>query len=198
MTAQPWVGFIESTETERLRLERWDHDRHGPALDAVNRDCEVMRYLNDGVGLSWQESDELSLGIARHWREHGFGLWAAVERTSGDTLGFVGVCRPLWFAALLPAVEVGWRLRRDAWGSGYATEGARVALRASFETLGLTEVIALVHPDNARSAGVARRLGMRVERRVPHPFRPHPLDVHVVSRHGAAGPSGEELGGRGA
>jgi RimJ/RimL family protein N-acetyltransferase len=75
---------------------------------------------------------------------------------------------------------VGWRLRRDAWGHGYATEGARAALRAGFEEFGLEEVTAFIHPDNHRSSAVADRLGMMYETRVPHPDRPHDVDVYVA------------------
>lgn len=180
MEGAPLIDGFLRVETERFWLERWDHERHGPGLDAVNADPEVMTYLNAGVPFTRYESRELSFGIARHWETYGFGLWAVVEKMSGETLGFAGICRPLWFPALLPAVEVGWRLRREAWGSGYATEGARPAIRAGFEQLGLDQVIALVHPENARSAAVTRRLGMRLDRRVDHPFRSHPLDVFVA------------------
>lgn len=180
MGALPRTEAMARVETERLWLERWEHDRHGPGLDAVNGDAEVMRYLNDGVPFSRHESRELSIAIGRHWEHYGFGLWAAVEKASGQTLGFVGLCHPLWFPVLLPAVEVGWRLRREAWGLGYATEGARAALAAGFGVLGLDDVIALVHPDNVRSAAVTRRLDMRLDRRVAHPFRRHDVDVFVT------------------
>ena len=73
---------------------------------------------------------------------------------------------------MLDRVEVGWRLRREAWGAGYATEGARAALRDGFGTLGLEEIVSFVHPENARSLAVTGRLGMRVEREVPHPSAP--------------------------
>ena len=117
-----------------------------------------------------------------HWEKHGFGLWAAVELASERTLGFIGLSHPRWFPALAPAVEVGWRLRRDAWGKGYATEGGRAALAHGFGVLGLGEIIALVHPENTRSAGVATRLGMRPQRELPHPFRPHTLVVYATDR----------------
>ena len=95
-------------------------------------------------------------------------------------LGFAGICHPLWFPAWAKRVEVGWRLRVDAWGSGYATEAGGEALRVGFDHLGLEEIYAFVHPDNHRSAAVSERLGMTLEERVRHPDRPHDLDVYVA------------------
>jgi RimJ/RimL family protein N-acetyltransferase len=173
--------------TERLRLEPWRHDRHKGALAAVNRDPDVVRFLTGGVPIPPEETELLSLDIERHWATYGFGLWAVVERASTQALGFVGLSHPRWFPALAPAVEVGWRLRREAWGRGFASEGARAALEYGFGALALDEIIALIHPENARSAAVARRLGMAVVRTLPHPFRAHELEVHAVRRDAGRG-----------
>ena len=75
-------------------------------------------------------------------------------------------------------VEVGWRLRRDAWGHGYATEAGRAGLAYGFGTLGLREIVSLIHPHNLRSAAVARRLGLELRERVPHPQHPHDVCVY--------------------
>jgi RimJ/RimL family protein N-acetyltransferase len=162
---------LGSVQTERLRLERWGHEAHGDGFAAMNAQPEVVRYLGGGPGMTRAESDEMSARIAAHWETYGFGLWAAVERATGDVIGFVGLCHPLWWPEMSDRVEVGWRLRREAWGAGYATEGARAALRAGFGTLGLDEIVSFVDPGNARSLAVTRRLGMRVEREIPHPAR---------------------------
>jgi RimJ/RimL family protein N-acetyltransferase len=81
-------------------------------------------------------------------------------------LGFTGLNIPRHFPAVLPAVEVGWRLRRSAWGCGYATEAARPALAHGLSDLDLEEIISLIHSDNARSLAVARRLGLRERERI--------------------------------
>jgi RimJ/RimL family protein N-acetyltransferase len=162
---------LGSAQTTRLRLERWSRDAHGDGLAAMNAQPEVLRYLGGGSGLTRAESDEASMRIAAHWDAYGFGLWAAVERATGEMLGFVGLCHPVWWPAMIERVEVGWRLRREAWGAGYATEGARAALRAGFETLGLAEIVSFVHPGNERSLAVTRRLGMSVEGVTAHPAR---------------------------
>jgi len=81
-------------------------------------------------------------------------------------LGFTGLNIPRHFPAVLPAVEVGWRLRREAWGNGYATEAARPALAHGFADLDLDEIVSLIHEGNARSIAVARRLGLRERERI--------------------------------
>ena len=166
---------LPTVETARLRLERWEHAAHGPGFAAMNAQPDVMRFLGGDEPLTQAQSDEASLRISAHWGTYRFGLWAAV--LNGEMIGFIGLCHPLWFPAMAERVEVGWRLRVEAWGHGYATEGARAALTAGFETLGLDEIVALVHPQNERSLAVTRRLGMVEEAEIPHPSRDHPMKI---------------------
>ena len=167
-------------ETERLWLRRWRRE-HASGLAEVNADREVMHFLNGGVALSSGESRLVSDRVLDHWRTYGFGLWAVVEKTTERMVGFAGICHPLWFPQWSRGVEVGWRLRRDAWGHGYATEAGREALRIGLRERGLDEIVAFVHEDNHRSAAVAERLEMHRGDRVPHPDRRHRLDVFVAS-----------------
>jgi len=127
----------------------------------INADPEVMRYLRPG---GRPESLAQSQRFAAHWEEHGYGLWALWA--DGALVGFAGLSIPYHFPAVLPAVEVGWRLRRDAWGCGYATEAGRAAVTHGFATLGLDEIVSLIHVDNARSLAVAERLGLRERERI--------------------------------
>jgi RimJ/RimL family protein N-acetyltransferase len=175
------AAVIGSAETDRLRLERWDHGAHAPAFATMNADPAVSEFVGGGLAMTRGESDELSLRIADHWARYGFGLWAAVVKDSGAMIGFVGLCHPLWFPEMSDRVEVGWRLARDAWGHGYATEGGREALRVGFETLGLQEIVAFVHPANERSLAVTRRLGMVEQAELPHPARDHTMKVMACS-----------------
>jgi RimJ/RimL family protein N-acetyltransferase len=181
MASLPPMSTFGSAETDRLRLERWDHDAHSAGFAAVNADPEVMRHLGGAAPMSRAESDEASLRIGAHWDAYGFGLWAAVRKDTGAMVGFAGLCHPLWWPAMVDRVEVGWRLARDAWGHGYATEGGRAALRAGCDTLGLAEIVAFVHPDNERSLAVTRRLGMEDEAELPHPSRGHPVRILRIS-----------------
>lgn len=176
------AGGVQQAEasTERLLLRRWSRE-HARGLAAVNADREVMEFLNSGKPLTRVESAFVSDRVLEHWRTYGFGLWAVEERDCGRMVGFAGLCHPLWFPAYARAVEVGWRLRRDAWGLGYATEAGREALRVGLEERGFAEILAFVHTENHRSAAVAERLGMQLRDRVAHPDRPHELDVYVAA-----------------
>jgi RimJ/RimL family protein N-acetyltransferase len=163
-------------ETERLRLRGW---RAGD-LDALAELCadpEVMRYIGDGTTLGRGRSAALLQRIVMHWQDHGYGLWAAEVRATGEVAGFVGLAHPKWCPALAGEVEAGWRLARAAWGHGYATEGARAALAHAFGRLGLDRVISLIDPENERSRAVAARLGMTVSGVITHPLTGRPLEV---------------------
>ena len=168
--------------TARLRLSRWDPVRHTPALEAINASPEAVRYLNSGVPYTPEESAGQSARFAAHWERYGFGLWAATLTGTEWVIGFIGLQHPVWFPELAEQVEVGWRLDPSAWGSGYATEGARAALACGWEQLRLERVIALIDPVNAPSIAVAERLAMAREERVAHPLRPGSLDIYVAER----------------
>ncbi|MGX6448025.1 GNAT family N-acetyltransferase [Patulibacter sp. S7RM1-6] len=172
--------------TARLRLRGWRAEDAAP-LAAMNADPEVMRHIAGGP-LGRHASEELRARLRHEWDRAGHGLWALERRADGTFLGFCGLSLP-GFARGLTAgtVEVGWRLRREAWGHGYATEAARAALAVAWDALGLDHVVALVTPDNARSLAVAERLGMRVTGRTTHVRTGLPLLVLRADRPAAPG-----------
>jgi RimJ/RimL family protein N-acetyltransferase len=173
-------------ETERLLLRAWRASDREP-FAAINADPEVMRYVGGGYTYSAAESDDLLARIEAHWAEHGYGLWCAAARAEpDDCLGMIGLSIPAFLPAVLPAVEVGWRLARRAWGRGLATEGARAALAHAFGPLGLAEVLSIIEADNARSIRVAEKLGMRRGRDVLHPGRRRRVLVYAISAEDAA------------
>jgi RimJ/RimL family protein N-acetyltransferase len=172
--------------TERLVLRPWRPADRAP-FAAMNADPEVMRYIGDGRTMTRAESDALVDAIEAHWREHGFGLWCAALRDAPDVcIGFVGLAIPSFLPAVLPAVEVGWRLARPVWGRGLATEGARAALDRAFGPLQLSSVISLIDPANERSIRVAEKLGMHREASHRHPVTGRKLHAYAISSHVAA------------
>jgi RimJ/RimL family protein N-acetyltransferase len=171
---------LRDVTTDRLRLERWDAAVHTPALEAINALPDAVRYLNDGVPYTREETDRQSARFSRHWAEYGFGLWAATVDATGWTIGFVGVAHPLWFPDLSHEVEIGWRLHPDAWGHGYATEAGHASLVAARDELELTRIIAVIDPGNVASVAVATRLGMAYESTLPHPQRPGDIDIYAI------------------
>lgn len=107
------------------------------------------------------------------WDRAGWGPWILRDRASGEVLGRAGLCSNEIDGT--PAVEVAWLLTERRWGQGLATEIARVAVRAGFEALGLTEVVAIARTDNAASLAVMRKLGMTFLREIDHAGLPHVL-----------------------
>nr|WP_242676290.1 GNAT family N-acetyltransferase [Streptosporangium minutum] len=116
--------------------------------------------------------------------EHGYGLWALEVRATGEFVGFTGLAWQTFEAHFTPALEVGWRLARSAWGRGYASEAARAAIGHGFGPAGQDEIVSMTAVANLRSRAVMERLGMTRDPaddfdhpRVPagSPVRPHVL-----------------------
>lgn len=169
--------------TPRLTLRRWrDADREPFA--ALNGDSLVMEYFPDC--LTRQQSDELIERIEAGFEQHGYGLWALQVRATGELIGFTGLEAPSFDAHFTPAVEIGWRLARSAWGNGYATEGARASLAFGFEQAGLAEIVSFTSTTNRRSRAVMERIGMTHDPSddFDHPDLPegHRLRRHVLYR----------------
>jgi RimJ/RimL family protein N-acetyltransferase len=177
------VATIPQLRTDRLRLRGWrDADRE-PFAD-LNADPEVMEHFP--APLSREQSDAFLAQIVAAWADRGYGLWAVEQRSDRRFLGFVGLAMWAFDAPFMPAVEVGWRLARDAWGRGYATEAATAVLDWAFDVLGLDEIVSFTAPVNARSTAVMERLGMARDPAddFDHPRVPvgHPLRRHVLYR----------------
>ena len=174
---------MSELETPRLLLRRWRAADAG-AFALMNADPEVMRHFPGP--LDREASDALLARIAGDLDARGWGLWAVEERASGRLLGFTGLAPVTFAAPFAPAVEVGWRLRRESWGRGFATEAARASLRHGFGALGLDEIVSFTVPANARSRAVMERLGMTRDpaEDFDHPLLPagHPLRRHVLYR----------------
>ena len=145
-------------ETERLRLRTWDGEDEFRFYDVMNTPA-VMRWLG---GL--QPREEWSAGYQRlraYERDFGFTFWI-VERSSDDAiLGFCGLKRVNAPGAEFPGdIEIGWRLREDAWGKGYAKEAAIASLDLAFDRFGAPRVVAVTSAQNGPSQGLMIRLGM--------------------------------------
>jgi RimJ/RimL family protein N-acetyltransferase len=139
-------------ETERLLLRPLAFE-DADELVAMQRDPELIRFLGP---LSQQEARRRLEASAEEWRELGYGRAAAIERASGRFVGRVGLKRWPQFGE----TELGWALRRDAWGRGYATEAARAWLDWASANVDVPYITAMIEPANAHSLGVAERLGM--------------------------------------
>jgi RimJ/RimL family protein N-acetyltransferase len=150
-----------STENElssaRLLLRRWRESDREP-FAALNADPCVMEYFP--ARLTRADSDQLIAEIESGFDQRGYGLWALELRATGEFIGFTGLDTPSFEAHFTPAVEVGWRLARSAWGQGYATEAGLTSVGFGFEEAGLGEIVSFTSASNLRSRAVMKRIGM--------------------------------------
>ena len=163
--------------TARLVLREWRDEDRAP-FAAAGADPVVMEHFP--ALLTREQSDAMVDRIGAHFAEHGYGLWAV--EAGGTFVGFTGLVWQTYPASFTPALEVGWRLDRAAWGCGYATEAATAALARGIELV--DSVISTTALTNVRSQRVMQRLGMRRELEFEHPRVPerHPVRPHVLYR----------------
>jgi RimJ/RimL family protein N-acetyltransferase len=110
-------------------------------------------------------------------------MWAAELRGEHELIGMIGLAVPAWLPAVLPAVEVGWRLHPDWWGRGLATEGGRASLEYGFDVVRLDRIISIFKPENVASGRVMAKLGMRDCLVTEDPVMGGTLQVREITRH---------------
>ena len=176
-------AFLKELRTQRLLLRQWRESDLEP-FAALNADLEVMRYFP--APLTREQSDALADYERASIAERGWGFWAVEVAGVAPLVGFVGLDEVSFHTRFSPAVEVGWRLAREHWGRGYATEAARASVEFAFEELGLDEIVSLTTVANTRSRRVMERIGMTHDPAddFEHPLVPagHPLRPHVLYR----------------
>jgi RimJ/RimL family protein N-acetyltransferase len=163
-------------ETERLML-RCPQEADLDGFAEMMADEEAMRFLG-GVKPRTEAWRTLAT-LAGSCVIRGYTLFSVIDKASGEWLGRIGP----WFPEAWPGTEVGWGLKRSAWGKGYAVEAAEASIGFAFDRLGWDEVIHTIAPDNTPSQAVAKRVGSRYLRagRLPEPISID-LDVWGQSR----------------
>lgn len=146
-------------ETERLRLREWREADTEPFHRHLNTEA-VMRWLGGVRTREQYDSGVLERFIP--WQErHGFTFWAVERKEDGEFLGFCGLkIADDEGSPVEGELEIGWRLREDAWGKGYAKEAAAASLDFAFGPLRARRVVALTVTGNRASWGLMERLGM--------------------------------------
>jgi RimJ/RimL family protein N-acetyltransferase len=152
---------VKSIETSRLRLDPWT-DEHTSMLIRLSAIPEVVRYVGTGETWSRSRAEEVAMTVRREWAERGFGWRTAIEKATGLPIGLIAL-NLLGDGAvgLDPGeYEIGWWLDPEAWGHGFAREGAAALLAHAFTTLGAPSVVARIQSGNRRSIRVAEALGL--------------------------------------
>jgi RimJ/RimL family protein N-acetyltransferase len=146
----PWL------ETLRLDMRDFTADDSGD-LWRLNRDTRVMRYIGDGTPVDATRHAQIMrrvLGYPKLYPDLGF--WYTTRRDTGAFIGWF----TLKYCGKSADVETGYMLLPDAWGQGFATEGASAMVRYGFDDLGLDRIIGVTHPDNVASQNVLRKAGL--------------------------------------
>lgn len=164
-------------------LRDW-RDEDVEAFVRMNADSRVTEFFPHRYT---REHSESSARIIRERLAHnGYGWWVVEIRGCAPFAGLVALQEVPFEAPFTPANEIGWRFAPEFWGNGYATEGARAALRFAFENLQWHEVVAFTAAPNLPSRRVMERLGMIRDERddFDHPKieAGHPLRRHVLYR----------------
>ena len=141
-------------ETERLLIRKWG-DEDATAVADIYLKPEVMEFIPGGV---W--TPERTARVIARMREldveQGYGFYPVVAKSLGTIIGHCGLGQ----LEQTPEIEVAYVLDSPHWGKGYASEAARAMLAHGFTKPNISRIVAVAFPENARSIGVMRSIGM--------------------------------------
>lgn len=166
-------------ETERLILRNWRDEDLIPFRE-MNGDPEVMRYFVKPMDP--RESDDFAARIRILLENRGYGLWAVEEKGEGRFIGFTGLYDSHFEADFTPCTEIGWRLKKEYWRRGYATEAARAVLDRAFRLWGYEDIVSFTSSGNLPSIAVMQKIGLKQRDFFLHPLidEGDPLRPHVL------------------
>jgi ribosomal-protein-alanine N-acetyltransferase len=146
----------------------------------MNQDPEVMEFFPKI--LSPEESANLYNKITLFLEQKGFGLFAVESKQTHQFAGFIGFNQPTFTSYFTPCIEIGWRLGRQFWNQGFATEGASACLKYGFITLGFKDIYSWTSKINTKSIRVMEKIGLTYDGEFEHPNVTvgHPLRPHVL------------------
>ena len=177
-------------ESQRLILRPWRDEDVEPWV-TMSADERVMEFFPSTYDRA--EAKAQAARMRERLDRNGYGFWVLEVKDGLPFAGFIALAEVPFDAHFTPALEVGWRLPYAAWGHGYATEGARLALSFASDRMNRTEVVSMTAAINLRSRRVMERLGMTREEAddFDHPRLAvgHRLRRHVLYRIGVRGPT---------
>lgn len=145
-------------KSSRLGFRHWS-DKDVAPFALLNADPEVMEYFP--APLQYPETEKFVERINAHFDEYGYGLYAVDSIADNAFIGFIGLSHPRFESPFTPCVEIGWRLAKEYWNKGYATEGANACLDYGFNTLKIGEILSFTAVQNVRSENVMKKIGMQ-------------------------------------
>lgn len=168
-------------ETPRLILREWQEEDLLP-FAKLNADPAVMEFFPSTLSL--EQTKTMIETLKKRFATDGFSFFAVELRATGEFIGMTGLNKPAYQTPFTPCVEVGWRIAKEFWNQGYATEAALASLDFGFRVLGLKEIASFTATLNKKSQHVMEKIGMTRDLNgdFDHPNVPkdHPLCRHVL------------------
>jgi len=152
--------------SQRLGFRSWSLDDL-EAFYALNSDTAVMQHFPKT--LTKEETKKYIIRLQNHYKEHGHCYYATELKETGEFIGFIGLAYQEFESDFTPNVDIGWRLKKTAWGKGYASEGAIKCLDIAFNQLQLNSIISTCTLQNKNSEKVMQKIGMKKVREFQHP-----------------------------
>lgn len=153
-------------KTERLGLRNWLSSDEAP-FSEMSQDIEVMKYFPKL--LSKEESENFIVRMQNHFDTYGYCYFAMDVLETGEFIGFTGILNQTYKSKFTPCVDIGWRLKKSAWGNGYATEAAKACLDFAISELELNEIYSFATINNKGSEAVMKKIGMNYIDTFNHP-----------------------------
>ncbi|MEM7549875.1 MAG: GNAT family N-acetyltransferase [Bacteroidota bacterium] len=166
-------------KSERLGFRNW-REKDIPEFIKMNRDPKVMRYFPNILS---EEESRISVERFKScYANNSFCFYAIDKLEDSSFIGFIGISAATFKADFTPCTEIGWRLKSDEWGKGYATEGASRCLEYGFSELKLSTIYSFTPLQNKASENVMKKIGMNKVGTFNHPSVPSdsPLVEHVL------------------
>lgn len=165
--------------TPRLGLRDWQKSDIQPMTE-LNLDPRVMEFFPSIP--TPEQTLSFIKGMKVAYKEKGYCYFAADRLDTGQFIGFIGLMYQDYESPFTPHTDIGWRLAVDAWGNGFATEGAQACLDFAFRKLDLQEIRSVCPLQNFRSENVMKKIGMSKIGEFDHPKIPDhsPLKTCVV------------------
>jgi len=144
-------------KSERLGFRNWKNEDLDEFIK-LNSDDKVMEHFPKS--LSKNETGKLLDKLKNHFTVYGFTYYATEILKTKELIGMIGLAHQVYKSPYTPAIDIGWRLKKNIWGKGYATEGAKRCLEYAFTELGINTVIAVCTLKNLKSENVMKKIGM--------------------------------------
>jgi len=119
--------------------------------------------------LSAKETENLLKRLINHFDDKGYTYYATEILETGELIGFIGLAYQTYETEFSPATDIGWRLKKSAWGKGYATEGAKRCLEYAFNELKMNKIFSICTLKNSKSENVMKKIGMIKKGEFNHP-----------------------------